>query len=252
MESIKNLSLQSRIHIELIDGDCYVGTLSAYNQKFKFIELIEMANVESKKKLDGAQTYYESEIENIRSLDATPSDSVKSAISSTEPEQKYFCNDDIEFAQPTSVADPMPYSPNESMDPVTTSIDDAEEKVINERIRTAVYITHCDVSYHSALHDLESQEIVGLNIEGARLGRLRNGSLLSFCTNEKIYLFDLMLLGRIFPEIKRILEAKRPRKVVHNSSLIVDHLKHRHKCQLNGIQDILVSSHCAVSIRATM
>lgn len=256
MESVKNLSLQSRVYIELNDGECYTGILKAYNQKFKFIELTELTDTVSGQKLDGVQTLYESEIEKIRALDATPSDSVKSTESSNEDEQKKCkCNGIKSLHSKRKISSSLDVksidsefksakegsSFDEPLESISTTIDEDEMQKIDARIRSTVHIAYCDASYHAALDDLRRQEIVGMNIEGARLGRLRHGSLLSFSTNEKIYLFDLKLLGKIFPEMKRILEAEKPRKVVHNSCFIVDHLQHRYKCQLNGIQDTLVS-----------
>lgn len=268
MESVKNLSLHSRVYIELNkDEDCYTGTLTQYHSKFKCIELTELTGIKSKKKFDGAHRFYEQEIEKITALDARPSVSVESTKSSIASDQKESSHNDIISLQSERIksryvdsAFPLDLDTdnksNESefksvedgsnhydflMESNTTTIGDAEQEQINEKICSAVHIIQCDASYHAALNDLRRQEIVGFNVEGSRLGRLQEGSLLSFSTNEKIYLFDLMMLGRIFPEIKRILEAEKPRKVVHNSCLIVDHLKHRYKCQLNGIHDTLVS-----------
>lgn len=266
MESVKNMPLHTRVYIELNCGERFMGTLKAYNPKFKFIELNDLSDTVNNQKMYGAQTFYESEIEAVRPLDVTPSNSIESPESSTESESKNLSHFDVKSLQserlpPSSVEIQSPkseshksnqkvfqsemessslYGLDESMESIATSISDAEQEEIKERIRTAIHITQCDVGYHEALNDLRRQEIVGLNIEGSRLGRLQRGSLLSFSTNSKIYIFDLLALGRIFPEMKQILEAEKPRKVVHNSCLIVDHLKHRFKCQLNGIQDTLV------------
>lgn len=246
MEFVKNLTLPCRVYVELTDGDCYTGTLNAINRKFKSFEFTEVSVMDGKQKLRGVQTFFESEIEKIEPLDATPSNSSKSSESLTEPEQKKSRHDDVQSLQPRQSESSKIELKSEQVDsglgPVTAIIDDAEMKNIDDRIRSAVHIMQCDTSYHQALEDLRRQEIVGLNIEGSQLGRLRKGSLLAFSTTEKIYLFDLMTFGRIFPEIKKILEAEKPRKIVHNSCLIVDHLKRQYKCQLNGIQDTLVSS----------
>lgn len=253
METVKNLSLPCRVYVELTDGECYTGALFAFNQKFKSVELTELSDMESKQKLKGVQTFFESEIEKIEPLDATPSGSSKSSESLTEPEQKKSRHDDRKSLQPRQSESRKCELKLDRVDsglgPITTTIDDAEMKHIDERIRSAVLIVQCDVSYHQALEDLRRQEIVGLNIEGSRLGRLRFGSLLAFSTMDKIYLFDLKSFGRIFSDMKKILESNKPRKIVHNSCLIVDHLKRQYKCQLNGIQDTLVSSFLSNSTR---
>lgn len=225
MESVKYLPLQSRVFIELIGGDKYTGTLKNFNQKFKFVELTELNELSddvNKRKICGKTTFFESEIVTIRALDTTPMasiDSAESTKSSTE----------FASAEASSIHEWH-----------TTTINETEVQEINNKILSAIYITQCDASYHAAVADLQRQEMVGLNIEGARLGRLQPGSLLSISTNTKIYLFDLMMLGRIFKDIKQILEAGKPRKVVHNSALICDHLKNLYKCHLNGFQDTLV------------
>lgn len=222
MESVKYLSLQSRVLIELTTGDKYTGTLKVFNHKFKFVELNELTDDVSKRKICGTQTFYETEIDSIRPLDATPMASVDSAESSKSSS---------EFASAEA---------NSIHEWTITTINEAELQEINNRTLSAIHIIQCDASYHAAVADLQCQEMVGLNIEGARLGRLQPGSLLSFSTNARIYLFDLKMLGRIFKDIKQILEAEKPRKVVHNSALICDHLKNLYKCQLNGFQDTLV------------
>lgn len=262
MESVKNLSPQSCVYIELIGDDCYTGTLKVYNQKFKFVELIDVTDTISAQKLDGAQTFYESEIKTIQALDRTPPDSVESTESLTESKRKKSSHNEITSLQSerkkSSAVDTKSMNSTSgefklakehslrngfhvSMESIATSISEKELEEIKERIRSVIYISQCDGSYHEALDDLRRQEIVGLNIEGADLGRLKTGTLLSFSTNEKIYLFDMIMLGKMFPEIKRILEAEKPRKVVHNSCLIVDQLKHNYNCQLKSIHDTLVS-----------
>lgn len=222
MESVKYLSLQSRVFIELICGEKYTGTLKALNQKFKSVELNDVIDEATNRKVCGTQTFYESEIDSIRPLDATPMASVDSAESTK------------------SLSDSASAEANPIFELIPTTIDDAEEKEINGKIVSAIYIVQCDASYHTAVADLQRQEMVGMNIEGAGLGRLQPGSLLSFSTNAKIYIFDLKLLGRIFKDMEQILAAEKPRKIVHNSALIRDHLKCRYKCQFNGFQDTLV------------
>uniref|UniRef100_A0A1B0AKR9 Uncharacterized protein n=1 Tax=Glossina palpalis gambiensis TaxID=67801 RepID=A0A1B0AKR9_9MUSC len=45
----------------------------------------------------------------------------------------------------------------------------------------------------------------------------------------------------VYPDFGRILEAKYPRKIVHNSHSIVDHLQHRQNVKLSEIFDTFVA-----------
>lgn len=276
MSLFKSIQANSDIILELNDGGSYRGIFKTYSSKFKYICLIQSVDITTGKKCNGPIRIYETEIESIEVL-RTPPQPSDSLDSVQTPEIE---NESIEglrtppqpFDSLESVRTPDG-DENNSIDVVTNDLkvvdsDDGSEnqlhsectrsnghgksvkpirmqygelEEIDTRIRSAVYIPQCDASYHAALDDLRCQEIIGLNIKGARMGRLTRGSVLAMSTPEKIYLFDLILLGSVFPEMKVILESQKPRKVVHDSCFIVDHLTHKYQCQLNGFDDTLVS-----------
>ncbi|EDV51633.2 LOW QUALITY PROTEIN: uncharacterized protein Dere_GG15614, partial [Drosophila erecta] len=66
-------------------------------------------------------------------------------------------------------------------------------------------------------------------------------SVLVVATANETYIYDIKALGSIFPELAKILEADQPRKVVHYSHRIADHLLHRQRISLGGIFDTFVA-----------
>lgn len=62
-------------------------------------------------------------------------------------------------------------------------------------------------------------------------------------TDVKIYIFDIMILGRIENQLKNILEANAPKKIIHNSDRVADNLKHKYNIDLNGVFDTMVVMH---------
>lgn len=71
-------------------------------------------------------------------------------------------------------------------------------------------------------------------------GRFANSSIIAMKTSKSIYLFDVLVMGRIEKAIKGILEANTPKKIIHDCSATADHLKHKHEIDLNGVFDTMV------------
>ncbi|XP_043949776.1 protein Exd1 homolog [Drosophila biarmipes] len=67
-------------------------------------------------------------------------------------------------------------------------------------------------------------------------------------TTHETYFFDIKALGSIFPELARILEVEHPRKVVHYSHRIADHMHHKHRLTLGGICDTFMALPEAISL----
>lgn len=111
---------------------------------------------------------------------------------------------------------------------------------MNWLLSNIVYIVQCDNSYYSAINDLKYQEHVGLRAEN-EFGRLNlKAPLITICTSSKVYLFDILRMGKVFKELKEILQSELPRKIIFDSSRIVDYLWHKEKCELNGVLDAMV------------
>lgn len=116
-----------------------------------------------------------------------------------------------------------------------------ELESLERKLNEIVYIQQTDAKYHQALRDMRDQRTLSLLVEPSFYGRHQPTSVLAVATaNETVYVFDIRALGNIFKELATILEAKHPRKVVHYSHRIVDHLDYRHRIQLGGICDTFV------------
>ncbi|KAG4071841.1 hypothetical protein HA402_006002 [Bradysia odoriphaga] len=104
-----------------------------------------------------------------------------------------------------------------------------------------------DSTYHNAIHEIESESFVGFYMPGINSGRFVDSSLLVIGTSKTIFLFDVQTLGRIETKIKNILEANTPKKIVHDASRAADHLKHKHRINLNGVFDSMMAN-CLIGL----
>lgn len=117
-------------------------------------------------------------------------------------------------------------------------LEEHELENLKKKLQRIVYIQHTDRNYHHALADMRDQTILSLLVEPSFYGRHQKTSVVVVATANETYVFDVQALGgTIHPEFRSILEAKRPRKVVHYSHRIGDHFNHRHGIRLGGICD---------------
>jgi uncharacterized protein (DUF1778 family) len=135
---------------------------------------------------------------------------------------------------------------HESNDAEQLNISKSAFSTVEETIQNYQYIQQTDSHYHNAINDLKTQDYVGVNLENDMPGRLGQTSLLVMTTSKNIYLFDILCLGSIFPELKRVLESRYPRKIVHNGRTLVDNLKHTQNIQLQPVFDTFVA-HVAIT-----
>ncbi|XP_044251861.2 protein Exd1 homolog [Drosophila takahashii] len=117
----------------------------------------------------------------------------------------------------------------------------AEKESLENKLDRIVWIQQTDSKYHKALEDMRDQTSISLLVEPSFYGRHQATSVLAVATANETYIFDIKALGRIFPELGKILEAEQPRKVVHYSHRIADHLHHQHGLTLGGICDSFVA-----------
>ncbi|KAH8296482.1 hypothetical protein KR054_006680, partial [Drosophila jambulina] len=115
-----------------------------------------------------------------------------------------------------------------------------ELESLDRKLNRIIYIQQTDAKYHKALRDMRDQSSLSLLVEPSFYGRHPTTSVLAVATANDTYVFDVRALGSIFKELAEILEAELPRKVVHYSHRITDHLNHRHGIQLGGICDTFV------------
>lgn len=112
---------------------------------------------------------------------------------------------------------------------------------IEKLASTVICISQCDSQYYAAIEDLKYQEHIGMRADHM-YGRLnKKQPLISMCTTNSVYLFDILRMGKIPKELKTILKSEQPRKIIFDSSLIADYLQHIEQCELNGVLDALVS-----------
>ncbi|XP_017109558.2 protein Exd1 homolog isoform X2 [Drosophila bipectinata] len=117
-------------------------------------------------------------------------------------------------------------------------LEEHELENLKEKLQRIVFIQQTDKKYHHALSDMRDQTILSLLVEPSFYGRHHKTSVLVVATANETYIFDIQSLGgTIFPELRSIFEAKRPRKVVHYSHRISDHFSHRHGISLGGVWD---------------
>ncbi|XP_011190774.1 protein Exd1 homolog isoform X2 [Zeugodacus cucurbitae] len=127
-----------------------------------------------------------------------------------------------------------------------------ELELIHEQLNTVICITQTDQKYHKALVDIRVQPVVALVMEPVDYGRAQRTSVMVIATFQTVYIFDIIALGSIFREMKQLLEAERPRKVVHYSHKLVDHLMNRHGVKLGGIFDTFVAVSLVRGIKEPM
>jgi ribonuclease D len=59
--------------------------------------------------------------------------------------------------------------------------------------------------------------------------------------NQNIYIFDMLRLGHLRIDLKRVLEENSPLKVVHNGGHILKRLQKEYNCSLNPVFDTQVA-----------
>uniref|UniRef100_A0A1L8DY35 Putative deddy 3'-5' exonuclease protein n=1 Tax=Nyssomyia neivai TaxID=330878 RepID=A0A1L8DY35_9DIPT len=89
------------------------------------------------------------------------------------------------------------------------------------------YIMQIDKRYFQAVNEMKDQAMVcgkiAVDVIGGRKGRFAKGSLLILGIPRKIFLVDLMSIGCIPDELKDILVARKPQKIIHDSCALNDY-----------------------------
>lgn len=218
MEKLK-LEKGMLVVVNLVDNQCFMGTILRIGQKFSSITLENIEDIYLRKPVAGTQNFYQSEVNSIKVVQQQIAKNTKS----NEENDKQELSETVEI---------------ENKDPLNISAD--EIRKFQEMINGAKYINQTDVTYHTAIKDIKEQEVIGLAILGGEKCRYSRTSIISISTKEKIYLFDVVALGRVFREMKEILENKVPRKIVYNSSRAADNLKYKQDVHLSSIFDVMV------------
>lgn len=115
-----------------------------------------------------------------------------------------------------------------------------ELKQVSKMLSNYTFIEQFDKKYHDAIADIESESFIGLYIPGVAGGRFSERSIIVCSTSKSIYIFDIMVLGRIQEAMKNVLESNVPKKIIHDSCGVADYLKHKENINLNGVFDTMV------------
>ncbi|XP_028177446.1 piRNA biogenesis protein EXD1-like [Ostrinia furnacalis] len=105
-----------------------------------------------------------------------------------------------------------------------------------------IYINQVDNSFHEAMDDLLSYDYIGLSTDGANMGRKCKMPFVVLSTPQQIYIFDtqVMQYHAFDAGLKKMLEGKSPKKIVHDCRKISDSLYHKHNVKLNSVFDTQV------------
>lgn len=200
-----NFKVGQRLVIEL-KNQCYVGDFLSTNTNCTRIEVKNVKDSTTGEMFSGVQFYYRSEIKSLTPLETD------STITTTAP----------------------------SSVPVTCLISASELDSIIASIRSAQYIFDTDRAYYEAIEDIKVQPHIGLAVELVTDAIV---SLITVCVpnTQNIYIFDTIYLGRIPNDLKAILQAKTPLKILHNCRAVAVALKRKMNTQLQSFFDTLVS-----------
>ncbi|XP_030370363.1 protein Exd1 homolog [Scaptodrosophila lebanonensis] len=112
---------------------------------------------------------------------------------------------------------------------------------IDQKIQQLVYINQTDKNYHCALQDIRDQSIVSMIFEPSFYGHHQRTSVIVVATANNTYIFDMQALYVVFKDLRKLLEADHPRKIVHYSHRICNQLLSVHNVKLGGICDTFVA-----------
>lgn len=203
-----NYNIGQTLIIEL-EEECYIGEFKAVNKDRNRIELVNVSDFETSDKIDGVQIFYKSEIKSIRAL-----------------------KEEID-KETNTIKDTSENSSEKS----EIQLNAIELQDIEVSCKNAKYIDKTDCTYYEAIADLKRQNQFVLNQEACESGRNSRTTILTICTTNNVYIFDIISLGGIFDNLKAILEAKVPKKIIHDGRKITDNLKYKQNVILNGIFD---------------
>lgn len=245
-EKITSLKLGQLLLVETNAGELLVGTLKSINNKYLMIELDNVRDIKTNYTYQSSQILAYTQMKNIKlMLNENVNEKPNKSSSETDTDS---ITDKLKFCQltPPETEENQSHSSKEQNDSLSIQLSAIDLQLLQTQLDNLIFITQTDHKYHKALHDIRSQSIIGLLIDPINMARNCKTSLLAFSTPQNIYIFDMLALGKIFKELRLILEAERPRKAIHFSHKIADHLKYRHNIVLKGIFDTFLA-YCVIT-----
>ena len=237
-----SLKLGQLLLAETNAGELLVGTLKSINTKYLMIELDNVRDIKTN------YTYQSSQI-----LAYAQMKSIKLVLNENEIYTKSTesDSDDVTGKQKSSDSSTTNHSRHINLESFSSreklsnnlniQLSALDLQLLQNQLDGTIFIKQTDQKYHKALNDIKSQSIIGLLIDPIQLGRNCKTSVLAVSTPHNIYIFDMLALIKIFKELRLILESERPRKAVHYSHKVADHLKYRHNVMLKGVFDTFLA-----------
>lgn len=220
MDNNVKLVLGQTVILKLSSGkQSFVGELHFVRNDRSRIDLKNVRDYQTNESIQGIQRYYNKEIESVVVL---------------APSSKSDGDDDDNHVS-SSTSSPVVASNKHYQ----LTSDELNE--ISMAIESAKYFIHPDRSFHEAIDAIRRQFDIGLSVEMLKNGAISLITVSVPLPKQSIYIFDILAFGGYVPrELKSILEAKRPRKIIHNSIEKTLHLKRNYSVQVQSIADTLV------------
>uniref|UniRef100_A0A1I8PIM4 3'-5' exonuclease domain-containing protein n=1 Tax=Stomoxys calcitrans TaxID=35570 RepID=A0A1I8PIM4_STOCA len=241
---IKSLSLGQLLLIET-NRELLMGTLSYIDTKRLMLELENVRDVKTNFIYHSPQTLAYQQMKSIKIITETESNNSATSNNKESGEELLDLNR-CTLSKDKSPERENSVSSKEQCESLGIQLSPLDFQMLQTQYDSLVYITQTDQKYHKALADIRTQSVIGLLIDPIQTARHRKTSLVIISTPRTVYIFDVLNLGKIFKEFRLILESERPRKAVHFSHRLVDHFKHRHGLELEGVFDTFVA-YCLVS-----
>ncbi|XP_033111412.1 uncharacterized protein LOC117112439 [Anneissia japonica] len=228
----------AKVHLTTSDG-LYAGIVHTVDPVQKKISLKKVVVLTCGKELVGIHNFFSTDIVDLEVVDIEDK-----TVKTASPPKQPVVNREITVQEvPVHLPDNddgFSSDNNQYTEPVSS-------KPSNERdgykANDLFVLTRLDDSYHEAVKDLQGQTELGLAMEGIDLGRNGKLSLIQFSTKERLYIFDIKLLGRkaFNTGIGDIIEDKSIVKVIHDCRALSDLLYHQYSLRLANVFDTQVA-----------
>ncbi|XP_059808865.1 piRNA biogenesis protein EXD1 isoform X1 [Hypanus sabinus] len=211
-----------RVRITLMCGT-YSGRMQQVDTATNCIILDQVEYLDHKLKLPGVRIFYGYEIKNVEILDAL---STASDIKQTNN------NDEKGKLKDTA--------PGEALG--EKHFPDLEYEHLEHDLEIIV-INQFHQKFGPAIFHIKQQNVIGVAVKGINVCRFGKLFWMQISTNDRIYLFDIFLLGAAAFKngLKIVLEDINVLKVIHDSRLLSDCLYHQYRVDLTNVFDTQVA-----------
>lgn len=253
-EKLKELKPGQVLLVETNAGELLTGVLKVININYLTVELDHARDIKTNYTYQTPQVFAYNFLKSIKLLLNENENQIepkimKSMSGSSGPTENYNgCELSISNSSTTGAENSI--ESREKDDGFSIQLTALDLQLIQKQLDALIFINQTDHKYHKALNDMKTQSVIGLLIDPIDMGRNCKTSLIAVSTSQNVYIFDMLALGKIFKELRIILQSERPRKAVHFSHKIADHLKYRHNVLLKGIFDTFLA-YCVIANEKT-